>query len=502
MTRQITIVAVALIALVVADSAMAQTNLQNATQSFGSLLELIRNSAYSWSIRLQGYAVRLFWGLAVIQLVWTMFPLVMKQADFGEIAGELLRYVMVIGFFAALLLYSVEWATAVVNSFRQAGASAAGMPIQLHPGDMFGLAVQLAETVSDFQTINPLVAVMVGIAAILVLLCFAFIAAFMALTLIESYIVINASVLFMGFGGSQWTREYATSLIRYAVSVGAKLFVLTLIVGLIMESARQWQAAYTHDQTSMWVMVGLAFVCAYLSKTIPEQIQALINGVSTSGGSVLGGMAAAGVAGAAAAIATVSAASSSGMGGMLGSASDALKSSSGGGESGGSPMSSMTGGSGGGSGGGGSGGPSSRTGGGNGIGSGLGSAPGPAPGATPGATSGGGSNAASSATPKGGGVGAMAHAAMASAGHTLNTLSALSVPGMESVASTPIGSPPFQPSMNSDLPPSMGETPENIIRPESATVAAAPDVPAQAQAASPMIDTMSSLQEALNKGKL
>jgi type IV secretion system protein TrbL len=290
-----------------AESAFAQTVLQDASGSISGLVELIKNSAAQWDSKLEGYAIRLFWILAVIQLVWTFFPLVMRQADFGEIIGELIRFIMVIGFFAALLTNATTWAEAIVTSFRQAGATAAGVGPQLHPGDMFGLAVEMADTIGDVQTLNPLTAFMVALSGAIVLLCFTFIAAFMALTLVESYIVINASVLFMGFGGSQWTREYAIAMLRYAVSVGAKLFVLTLIVGLIMQSAKQWQAAYSHDDASMWTMVGLALVCAYLSKTVPELIQGLITGVSVSGGSMIGGMAAAGVAGATAAIATIGA---------------------------------------------------------------------------------------------------------------------------------------------------------------------------------------------------
>src|SRR5690606_4531581 len=128
---------------------------------------------------------------------------------FGEIVGELVRFILVIGFFYALLIYSVDWATAVVESFRIAGGTASGLGRGLRPGDMFGLAVELAKTIGDVETWNPLTAMMIALAGLIVLLCFAFIAAFMGVTIVESYIVINASVLFLGFGGSQWTREYA-----------------------------------------------------------------------------------------------------------------------------------------------------------------------------------------------------------------------------------------------------------------------------------------------------
>lgn len=300
------VVLLMLASFLVSTDAIAATNLHDPSGSFTGLLDLVKNSAQQWDGKLKGYAERLFWMLALIQFIWTFMPLVFKQADLGEIVGELLRFIMVIGFFWALLQFASEWAEAVVNSFRQAGASAAGLgQTAIRPGDIFGTAIELANTIGDVETWNPLTAFMVALAGVLVLLCFAFIAAFMGLTIIESYVVINASVLFMGFGASQWTREYAMAIVRYAVSVGAKLFILTLIVGLITDSAKNWQAAYNHDDASMWTMIGLAFACAYFAKTIPELVAGMISGVSSGGGSSVGGMAAAGAAGAAAAIATI-----------------------------------------------------------------------------------------------------------------------------------------------------------------------------------------------------
>lgn len=298
--------------LFIATAAQAQ-DLQDGSAQLSGLLELIQTNAENWGDALQGYATRLFWMLALIQFIWTFFPLVFRQADLGEIVGELIRFILIIGFFAALLEYSTDWASAIVNSFRQAGASAAGLGgTGLRPGEMFGLAVEMADTVGSAETWNPLAATMIALAGVVVLICFAFIAAFMGLTIVESYVVINASVLFMGMGASQWTREYAIAMLRYALSVGAKLFILTLIVGLIISSAREWQAAYNHDSASMWTMVGLSLVCAYLAKTIPDLIQGLITGTSYGGGGALGGMAAAGAAGAAAATAAIATAATAG----------------------------------------------------------------------------------------------------------------------------------------------------------------------------------------------
>lgn len=295
-----------LLALLAFATSVSAADLHDPSGSFTGLLDLVKNSAARWDSKLRGYAITLFWGLAGIQFIWTFMPLVFRQSDFSELIGELVRFIMVIGFFYALLLYSADWAEKVVESFRIAGATAAGLSsAQMRPGEVFGMAIELANTIGNVETWNPLTATMVALAGLLVLLCFAFIAAFMGLTIIESYVVINASVLFMGFGASQWTREYALAIVRYAVSVGAKLFILTLIVGLIVDAAKTWQAAYNHDDASMWTMVGLALVCAYLAKTIPELVAGMISGMSMGGGSSIGGMAAAGIAGATAAIATI-----------------------------------------------------------------------------------------------------------------------------------------------------------------------------------------------------
>lgn len=284
--------------LLVAPDAFAQTVIHSGAQ-FDGLLQLIQQNSALWNGRLLGYAEKLFWALATIQLVMTFMPLAIRQADIGEIVHELVKYSLVIGFFYEILTRSTYWANAVVQSFRDAGGIAIGQSSALQPSDVFMLAVKFANTIGNVNTFNPLVGVSIGLASICVLLCFAFIAAFMAVTLIESYIVVNASVLLLGFGGSQWTREYAMAMPRYAVAVGAKLFVLTLLVGLISQSATAWEKAYTHtDNASMWTMVGLAFTCAYLTKTIPDLIQGMISGISVGGGGTIGGMAAGVAAGA------------------------------------------------------------------------------------------------------------------------------------------------------------------------------------------------------------
>lgn len=305
MQRSIFLALVSATLLLSASSAMAAGDVTQSNEMNG-LLRMLYQAASEWSPRLQGYALKLLASLALIQLVWTFMPLVMKQADLGDIVGELIRFFMVIGFFYAVIEHSVPWATAVVDSFREAAGTASGLGRALQPGDMFAVAVNFSRTIVEgISLFSPGKAILIALVGCLVLLCFAFIAAFMFVTLVESYVIINASVLFFGLGGSQWTRDFAIAPLRFVVAVGAKLFVLTLIVGVIVTSAKSWLAAYTNDEASLMTLAGLALVCAYLTKTIPELIGGMISGTSMGGGSAIGGMAAAGAAGVAAAVATI-----------------------------------------------------------------------------------------------------------------------------------------------------------------------------------------------------
>ncbi|WP_122553968.1 P-type conjugative transfer protein TrbL [Pseudomonas viridiflava] len=305
MQRSAFLALIGAILLLSTGSAMAAGDVTQSNEMNG-LLRMLYQAASEWSPRLQGYALKLLASLALIQLVWTFMPLVMRQADLGEVVGELIRFFMVIGFFYAVIEHSVPWATAVVDSFREAAGTASGLGRALQPGDMFAVAVNFSRTIVEgISLFSPGKAILIALVGCLVLLCFAFIAAFMFVTLVESYVIINASVLLFGFGGSQWTRDFAIAPLRFVVAVGAKLFVLTLIVGIIVTSAKSWLAAYTNDEASLMTLAGLALVCAYLTKTIPELIGGMISGTSMGGGSAIGGMAAAGAAGAAAAVATM-----------------------------------------------------------------------------------------------------------------------------------------------------------------------------------------------------
>lgn len=441
-----------LVALLLAGTAEAATDLTNPDDTYLDLLTLVKARAASWNAALRTYADWLFWSLASIQFVWTMGPLVMRSASFSEIATEFMYYVVRTGFFYSVLVYSQVWGQNIVDAFRLIGGQAAGQDHMLQPGKVFELAVEFANTVSSVSTGNPIEGIGIMFASLMILIGFTYIATLMGVILLMSYVVVNAGILFLGFGGAQFSRQYAHSIISANISIGAQLFVLTLIVGIITSSARDWQAAYTANNTSTLVLVGLAFMSAIFTQKMMDMVQSLIMGTGPSSGSVLGSMAVAGMAfGGAAATALSAKIASMGSGiGAGGGIASAIK------------QSLM----GGGSGGGGSSGSSFSS-------PGASSPPpfSPSGGSSPSKGSGGmgsGSAGPGGKTAFAKKAAGTAHAATAGTGRTIGLVSALTVPGMEPAANMSLGPSPLSPDLGgstSEPPPAPSDT-NNSIEPD------------------------------------
>ncbi len=75
--------------------------------------------------------------------------------------------------------------------------------------------------------------------ALIVVVAFATIAAQLPVAR-ESFIVMGAGILLIGFSGSRWTKFFTERYLSYVASVGVKLFVLYLIMGAGVSIAARW----------------------------------------------------------------------------------------------------------------------------------------------------------------------------------------------------------------------------------------------------------------------
>jgi type IV secretion system protein TrbL len=247
--------------------------------------------AAGWESALRSFAIGTFGILATIELAWAAIRLAFRRSDVSEWLAEIVNQILFLGFFLALLENSVTWGQAIVNSFRQAASAAGGGGIA--PSDVFAAGVKIASMVLSQMSIwHPEASAGLMVAGIVIEICFALMAAFMMLALVESFLIISIGVLFMAFGGTRWTKDFAISTVRYTVSVGAKLFVLQLLVSIGASLIQTWANSFTDvTDASLCILVGCSIVMLALVKVLPETMQSIVNGSSMASGSALVGAA-------------------------------------------------------------------------------------------------------------------------------------------------------------------------------------------------------------------
>jgi type IV secretion system protein TrbL len=225
-----------------ADSAVAQT-------SPSAMLDQYRSVRHTWLTTAAGYANRLFGLLALIEFAWTGAILVLERTDLQGWTAALIRKMMFIGAFYALLNFGADWIPRIIESFQIVGQSASGLP-SLAPTDVLVRGLNIAGNLlsgaansgwmGSFGTALALV-----FAALLAFLAFLGLTVQLVVTLVESYLVVGAGYIFLGFGGSRWTAPYVERYIAFAVSTGVKVMVLYLLLGAGMALTNTWETAAT-----------------------------------------------------------------------------------------------------------------------------------------------------------------------------------------------------------------------------------------------------------------
>lgn len=289
------------------------------------IAQMFKDATGGWSNVLAGHAHQLFYLLAMIELAWSAAVWVLEKDTMSSFTASFVKKLMWLGFFYALLLNFDTWVPAIISSFSKAGMEAAQIPQGLSPSGvvMVGLncldyimsaAQKLGFWSGYFQSL------IASATALFILGCFFVIALQFLIALVESYIVLSAGIIFLGFGGSRFTSDFVQKFLGLAVSVGVKLFFIYLIVGVGMKLSVNWANLIANSGDDLIincaVIAGAAFIYAGLVWKIPAFASSLMSGATFM---TAGGMATAAGTAVAATVATVATAGAA-AGGVLGKA--------------------------------------------------------------------------------------------------------------------------------------------------------------------------------------
>jgi type IV secretion system protein TrbL len=272
-----------------------------------NIINQYRSVETAWLTTAAGYANRLFGILAVIEFAWTGVILALDKTDLQGWTSTLIRRMMFIGAFFALLQFGTTWIPSIIDSFVTVGQVASGVS-SLSPsailargleitGDLLVGAAQ-SGWLAAFGT-----ALCMVFAALLGFLAFLGLSIQFVVATIESYLVIGAGFLFLGFGGSRWTAPYVERYIAYAVSTGVKIMLIYLLIGAGYILSGSWVAAAqniansTQPATDALDIAASAVILLMICWNAPKLAAAVLGGAPAltggdalaTGGALLGG---------------------------------------------------------------------------------------------------------------------------------------------------------------------------------------------------------------------
>jgi type IV secretion system protein TrbL len=290
-----------------------------------NVLDRYSNVASTWVGVITTHATWLFWTLALISMVWTFGMMALRKADLGEFFAEFIRFTIFTGFFWWLLINGPNFATSIMNSLRQVGASAARMESTFTPSGIVDIGFDIFFKVLDQSTVwSPIdsAAGLVMSAGILVIL--ALVGVNMLNLLVSGWILAYAGVFFLGFGGARWTSDMAIAYFKTVLSIAAQLFAMVLLVGIAKSFVDEYytRMAAGISLKELAVMAIVAVVLLGLVTKVPPMIGQIPMGGGTLalGGGLGAGAVIATAAMAGAAVATAGAAIAAGAAGMAGGA--------------------------------------------------------------------------------------------------------------------------------------------------------------------------------------
>ena len=294
MARWRTILGVAAVALATAATAHAQGPVD-----VGWTFQQIESAANAWIPTIMNEASNLFYILALLDFAWGA-PQLLRENDFTGLFLSLIKKLLVISFFYAVLLNGQTWIPAIVNSFAQLGANAAGVPMAQSPSDIMTQGLQIASDLFTKISATSLLtqpggAITTTLAACIVLASYIIITLHYVVTKLEAIIVMSAGYIFLGFGGSRWTSPYFERYISFAVSTGVRLMLIYLMLGVFKTVSSNWIATmngYTADQpiTQIFPTLMSMLLFAFASWMIPKMAASLASGTLGTGAADLVGM--------------------------------------------------------------------------------------------------------------------------------------------------------------------------------------------------------------------
>jgi type IV secretion system protein TrbL len=267
----------------VSGAASAETSAEFAD----SMLQEFNHKFASYENQVWMAALTLFKFLFLCQFTWSALQLCLHESPtFATFVALLVRQTMT-GMFFWWLLFDRSILRSIVSSFSELAGTGLSLSELIYI--MENSVQKIMTAVGSPMTLKGITLFFSGLfASIIMSFALTTAIAYMTVIMIENYIVGSLGLILMGFGGSDYTRNYAVSYIHTLVHVGLKLFMASAIVQIgVLAFADATTGLNNLDTESIsqicMRLIAQSFFFLAVTKVVPEVAGSLVSGVSATG---------------------------------------------------------------------------------------------------------------------------------------------------------------------------------------------------------------------------
>lgn len=257
------------------------------------ILDTMQGVTTGWVLLVMPTAQKLFLDLAGLEVCWSMGEFILQKAQFGweALAIATAKKILQLSIFFWIVSNANTIFWLVLNLFQSTAATLTGVPV-LSPGSILQTGVNfvslLHSNIPWAAMLAPPVTFTVSFSSLLILLSYVIVAGQFMVTIVESYIATSAGILMLGFAGSRFTAQFADKYFAYAIGVGLKLLMCSVVVALgegittDLSSAMAAPGFFTVTNGALFSnlseLVGISLIYAFMAWYIPQLASSLASG--------------------------------------------------------------------------------------------------------------------------------------------------------------------------------------------------------------------------------
>ncbi|MET3135322.1 type IV secretion system protein TrbL [Oxalobacteraceae bacterium GrIS 1.11] len=285
----------------------------------GSIMTQYQTAATQFGQNITAIALKLTYTLFTLDIAWLVLNRIFKNADTIEIGTAVIMRIMWIGL-VVWIINNPSVPLAFVNSFIQIGKTGAGTSA-ISPGDVFWQGIDLVNLMmtkfSDSSTVmgvpvpagiaamsNPFAAILIGMALIIIVVCFAILAAQFAVAWVQLWFYLAVYPIVLAFGALTFTRDMAMKVITTPIVYGVRFMAIYFIIAVGTTLAATFGTEIANlsltNLAPIWTVLAGSVLLLMLTLKVPTLASDLLGGTASlsAGDGVGAGLVAGGAIGA------------------------------------------------------------------------------------------------------------------------------------------------------------------------------------------------------------